>query len=292
MVTGRWWEKNDGQTNRDFWRGSRGEKRCVLTPFANNGFMKKDFHLLGSCMGGHACALPLPHLASAVHVFTRKPSPRAPPRSQAAPGTARASLTNGHLPGKIGTVYGNSRHGRWPARRFWDVCWGLGLRRWRRLVLRISKEKDRAETAREKEARCTYASSPSTQDFCPESLAWGLSSREWLSARPSLPSLEPKKSTWSGGVRGRPVEGSGGTEHRSPYSAQLSRGPWGLALPCLQLSSQTTLGEKTLRASLMWSGEGTATRAAVYEPLRPRDKGHATETRAQDEKRPGKCGQG
>lgn len=166
MVTGRWWEKNDGQTNRDFWRGSRGEKRCVLTPFANNGFMKKDFHLLGSCMGGHACALPLPHLASAVHVFTRKPSPRAPPRSQAAPGTARASLTNGHLPGKIGTVYGNSRHGRWPARRFWDVCWGLGLRRWRRLVLRISKEKDRAETAREKEARCTYASSPSTQDFC------------------------------------------------------------------------------------------------------------------------------
>lgn len=33
-------------------------------------------------------------------------------------------------------VYGNSRHGRWPAKHFCDVCWGLRLHGWRGLLLK------------------------------------------------------------------------------------------------------------------------------------------------------------
>lgn len=53
-----------GETNGDSWRCGQGEGRYVLTPFANNRFIKKDFHVLEKSVGGRACGPSLPSLAS------------------------------------------------------------------------------------------------------------------------------------------------------------------------------------------------------------------------------------
>lgn len=50
--------RRDGETNGDSWRCGQGEERYVLTPFANNGFLKKDFHVLGSQWVGMPVAQP------------------------------------------------------------------------------------------------------------------------------------------------------------------------------------------------------------------------------------------
>lgn len=99
----------------------------------------------GACMSP-----PFPYIASAVRGSIRKPSPRDPSATPGCPHELPKHLSHQWASPRQGwhKVYGNSRHGMWPAKHFWDVCWGLGLHRWRRLVLRISKEKKTVESVR------------------------------------------------------------------------------------------------------------------------------------------------
>lgn len=153
-------------------------------------------------------------------------------------------LTNGHLPGKVGTKFMATpgMEGGQPSISGM-FAGALGLHRWRRLVLRISKEKNRVQSVRspqrsweipgnelkslqekkreKKRPGEPYSLSPSIQHFCPDSLAW-LPSREGLSASPSLPAFGPKKSTWSGGVGGGGlVEGRDEKKHKTPSFVHL-----------------------------------------------------------------------
>ena len=52
MVKGDKGGRRAGETNRDCRRGGEGEGRHVLTPFTKNGYIKRDFHLLGSPLLG------------------------------------------------------------------------------------------------------------------------------------------------------------------------------------------------------------------------------------------------
>lgn len=89
---------------------------------------RKMFTSFGVKLGeGEGMYPPLPYRASAVM----------DPLGNSAPGP----LSNHRLPHELPEhhshpwasprqgwhkVYGNSRHGRWPAKHFWDVCWGAG----------------------------------------------------------------------------------------------------------------------------------------------------------------------
>lgn len=68
---GRRWKKHDRWANRDSWRGGRAEGRYVLTPFASNGFVKKDFSPFGKLLRGGACKCPPLPIWPALHMDPR-----------------------------------------------------------------------------------------------------------------------------------------------------------------------------------------------------------------------------
>lgn len=94
--------------------------------------------------------------------------------------------------------------------------------------------------------------------------------RRAFSRTPCLPSLGPEKSTWSGAGAGS--------------SAGVGRGS-GEKEPSLRLCSEASVhrlcapaagGRSSAALEDAQGGKGTAVWAAVYEPLRSRDKGHST----------------
>lgn len=225
----------------------------------------------------------------------------------------RIILTSGHLPGKVGTKFMATpgMEGGQPSISGM-FAGALGLHRWRWLVLRISKEKNRVQSVRspqrswrflgmnlrackkkreKKRPGEPYPLSPSIQHFCPDSLAW-LPSREGLSASPSLPAFGPKKSTWSGGGGGGGlVEGRGEKQHKNPSFVQLFGG---MVLPCQQLRwcSKQTLEKKILQVGLMFEWErhcplGCSSWTLEVKGQRPRHRNQSS-----DEKEPGNYTQG